>query len=67
MAESATKKGGKKGRKVGRQKKSPAHMRYNLSSRWETNKRRRALKTANKTGHPVKIKIDGEWEIVSPR
>jgi hypothetical protein len=36
--------GGKKGRKIGRKKKSPAQQRYNADRRWEKNKRRRINK-----------------------
>ena len=61
------KKTGKKGRKFGRQVRSLSHMRYNLEKRWEKNKKRRAQKTANRFGHPVKIKIDGTWEMIFSR
>jgi hypothetical protein len=36
--------GGKKARKYGRQKKSPAHMRYNAQERWIENKEKRIAK-----------------------
>lgn len=39
-------KSGKKGRKVGRQKKKPSHNRYTMERRWERNKARRAAKVA---------------------
>ncbi len=39
-------KSGKKGRKIGRQKKKPAHIRYTMERRWEKNKERRAKKVA---------------------
>ena len=40
--------GGKKGRKIGRQKKKPSHIRYTMERRWEKNKARRAAKIAKK-------------------
>lgn len=47
MAGSDRKKlGGKKGRKIGRESHHPAHMRYNGTCRWETNKKRRMAKQA---------------------
>ena len=36
--------GGKGGRKIGRQKRKPASMRYTLERRWEKNKARRIAK-----------------------
>jgi hypothetical protein len=39
-------KSGKKGRKIGRQKKKPSHIRYTMERRWEKNKARRAEKIA---------------------
>ena len=35
---------GKKGRKIGRSARKPAHQRYNLERRWEKNKQRRIEK-----------------------
>lgn len=51
---------GKKGRKIGRQENKPCHKRYNTEQRWDTNKLRRAKKTARKFNHPVKIKYAGK-------
>ena len=64
MAEKQTRRTGKKTRKYGRQKNSPAHQRYNNEERWEKNKICKAQKTANKFGKAVKIKIKGNWEII---
>ena len=64
MAEKQTRRTGKKTRKYGRQKNSPAHQRYNNEERWEKNKIRRAVKLAKKFGKPIKIKIKGKWEII---
>lgn len=59
-------KGGKKGRKVGRNKKKPCQQRYVQYRRWEENKLRRAKRYATKFGHAVKIKIKGILEIIHP-
>lgn len=59
--------GGKGSKKYGRKKnRSPAQARYTADKRWIKNKRRRAQRTANRFGHPVKIKVEGKWESVSP-
>jgi hypothetical protein len=60
-------KGGKKGRKIGRQKKKPCQQRYTQFRRWEENKLRRAIRTANKFRHAIKIKIRGVLEIIHPK
>ena len=39
-------KTGQKGRKIGRQKRKPSHVRYTNERRWEKNKERRARKIA---------------------
>ena len=39
-------KSGQKGRKIGRQKRKPSHIRYTMERRWEKNKERRAAKIA---------------------
>jgi len=41
---------GKKGRKIGRMKRKPAHNRYTAEKRWEINKARKAAKQAKKEG-----------------
>ena len=41
---SKSRKGGK--RKIGRQSRKPAHNRYTMERRWETNKARKAAKVA---------------------
>ena len=47
MAGSDRKKlGGKKGRKIGRGARHPAHVRYTMTQRWITNKKRRIAKQA---------------------
>jgi beta-N-acetylglucosaminidase len=51
----------KKGRKIGRNKAKPCHMRYAQEKRWNKNKLARAKKLKKKFGHPVKIKYFGEW------
>jgi hypothetical protein len=48
MGETPKRKGGKKGRKIGRQKKKPSHIRYTMERRWETNKAKRAAKIAKR-------------------
>lgn len=62
-----TAKGGKKGRKYGRNKAKPSQMRYTNERRWEKNKMRKAQKYANKFGVTVDIKLDGKMVSVSPR
>jgi|WetSurMetagenome_2_1015567.scaffolds.fasta_scaffold472473_2 hypothetical protein len=59
--------GGKKGRKVGRNKKKPCQQRYVLMKRNEDNKLRRAKRTANKFGHAVKIKIGNTIDVIHPK
>ena len=46
--EKTLRKTGKKGRKIGRQKKSPAQQRYNNERRWETNKKRKREREAKR-------------------
>lgn len=48
MAEAGARKGGKKGRKIGRQRKSPSHSRYTASKRWIENKSRRMRRNLRK-------------------
>jgi len=48
MAEAGARKGGRKGRKIGRQRKSPSHMRYTASKRWIENKSARAKRNLKK-------------------
>ena len=62
MAEKSTVRA--KGRKIGRQKRKPCHLRYNQEQRWNKNKLRRAKKTARKFGCPVVVKINGHLETV---
>jgi hypothetical protein len=60
-------KQGKKNRKYGRKAdRSPSQKRYTFEKRWETNKKKKAQKRANKIAKPIKIKINGEWVLVSP-
>ena len=57
----------KKGRKIGRNLKSPAQMRYNNEQRWNKNKRRRVQKEANRTGQEIFCKIAGVETIIKPK
>jgi len=43
-----SRKGGKKGRKVGRQRKSLSHQRYTAEKRWITNRARRVKRNINR-------------------
>ena len=47
-------------------KKKPAQQRYTNEGRWKKNKRRKAKKEAKRTNTNVKIKIDNEWETITP-
>lgn len=44
MAETGARKGGKKGRKIGRQRKSPSHTRYTQQQRWIENKSKKVTR-----------------------
>ncbi len=48
MAEAGARKGGKKGRKIGRQRKHPSHMRYTAQKRWIENKEHRTKRNLKK-------------------
>ncbi len=48
MTGNGARKGGKKGRKIGRQRKSPSHIRYTLSKRWIENKEKKRIRNLKK-------------------
>jgi len=50
----------KKGKKIGRNKAKPCHVKYAKEQRWDTNKLRRAKKTAKRFGYPIWIKYSGK-------
>jgi len=48
MADGAVRKGGKKGRKIGRKFKKPSHQRYTAEKRWIKNKARSIMREMTK-------------------
>jgi len=48
MVEKITRRGGKKGRKIGRSKRRPGHTRYNNEKRWIGNKIKKLKKHLKK-------------------
>jgi len=60
------KKSGKKNRKFSRKAKKPSQQRYTSEKRWEKNKKRKAQSRANKTNKSIRVKIDGNWILISP-
>lgn len=59
-------KAGKKGRKYGRIKRKPSHIRYEAEGRYIKNKKRKMKKMANLIHKPVRGKIDGDWITINP-
>ena len=60
MATNKARRGGRKNRKHGRQKRKPAAMRYTAQKRDERNKARRAKRRAKQMPKPQKIAGGGE-------
>ena len=63
MAE-AERRGGRKGRKIGRQRKSPSHMRYTNEKRWIVNKEERTKRNLAKQKRNMEhVKRKGEESV----